>query len=131
MRRLAMLPLLLAAAGAAHGADPLEAGRRVFNRCANCHQVGPNAHSAFGPQLNGIIGRRAGAAGDYAYSPAMKNSRIVWDEKSLAAFLRDPDRVVPGNKMRFWGLNNERQIADLLAYLRSHAAPATAPRAAR
>jgi len=46
----------------------------------------------------------------------------VWDEKRLAAFLRDPDAVVPGNKMRFWGLSNDRQIADLLAYLRASGA---------
>jgi cytochrome c len=84
--------------------------------------VGPGAHSNFGPQLNGILGRRAGSAPDFAYSPAMKKAGFVWNEKSLAAFLRDPDEVVPGNKMRFWGLGSERQIADLLAFLRAHPA---------
>ncbi|MFC0252095.1 c-type cytochrome [Massilia consociata] len=122
---LLSLPLALAAivaalaAAPASAADPLAAGRAVFKRCANCHQVGPNARSNFGPQLNGIIGRRAGAAPDYAYSPAMKQAGFVWNEKNLAAFLRDPDKVVPGNKMRFWAMGNERQIAELLAYLRS------------
>ena len=107
---------------AAHGsqaADPLAAGRSAFKRCANCHQVGPGARSNFGPELNGIVGRRAGAVPDFAYSPAMKRAGFVWTEQKLAAFLRDPDAVVPGNKMRFWGIGNERQIADLLAYLRS------------
>lgn len=118
MRRLVLLLACLAAAPL-HAADPLAAGRAAFQRCANCHQVGPGARSNFGPQLNGIVGRRAGAATDFAYSPAMKKAGFVWDEKRLAAFLRDPDAVVPGNKMRFWGLSNERQIADLLAYLRA------------
>ena len=103
-------------------ADPLAAGRETFRHCAKCHQVGPGARSNFGPQLNGIIGRRAGAAPDFAYSPAMKKAGFVWDEKRLAAFLRDPDAVVPGNKMRFWGLSNDRQIADLMAYLRASGA---------
>ena len=113
------------AAPALQAADPLAAGKAAFQRCANCHQVGPGARSNFGPQLNGILGRRAGSAPDFDYSPAFKKAGFTWNEKNLAAFLRDPDEVVPGNKMRFWGLRNERQIAELLAYLRAHpAAPA-------
>lgn len=119
MRALVLSLALLAAMPHAQAADPLAAGRLAFKRCANCHQVGPTARSNFGPQLNGIVGRRAGAVPDFAYSPAMKRAGFVWTEQNLAAFLRDPDAVVPGNKMRFWGIGNERQIADLLAYLRS------------
>jgi cytochrome c len=125
---LACLTLSLAAPGL-QAAGPLAAGRAAFQRCANCHQVGPGARSNFGPQLNGILGRRAGAAPDFDYSPALRKAGFTWNEKNLAAFLRDPDEVVPGNKMRFWGLRSERQIADLLAYLRAH--PASAPVRAR
>ncbi|MFN3791753.1 c-type cytochrome [Massilia sp.] len=124
---LACLALSLAAP-AAQAADPLAAGRAAFQRCANCHQVGPGARSHFGPQLNGILGRRAGAAPDFDYSPALRKAGFTWNDKNLAAFLRDPDAVVPGNKMRFWGLRSERQIADLLAYLRAHPAPAASAR---
>nr|WP_229473977.1 cytochrome c family protein [Pseudoduganella lurida] len=99
--------------------DPV-AGASTFRTCASCHQVGPSARGVFGPHLNGVIGRRAGSTPDYAYSPAMKKSGIVWNERTLAAFLRDPDEVVPGTKMRFWGIGNERQIANLLAYLRQY-----------
>lgn len=122
-----LLALALAAAAwpqnAAHAADAVanasaEAGRRGFAKCASCHQVGPSARAAFGPQLNGIIGRKAGASSDYKYSEAMKNSGIVWTEDRLAAFLKSPDDVVPGNKMRFFGIRSEQQIAELLAYLR-------------
>ena len=128
--KLRLLPACLAlllAAPALQAADPLAAGKAAFQRCANCHQVGPGARSNFGPQLNGILGRRAGSAPDFDYSPALRKAGFVWNDKNLAAFLRDPDAVVPGNKMRFWGLRSERQIAELLAYLRAHpAAPAGA-----
>ena len=116
LKQVFVVLLLTAAVPSAYSAD-VEAGKRVFQKCASCHKVGPNARSGFGPQLNGIVGRRAGSAPDYAYSKAMKNSGVVWTEENLAAFVRDTDDVVPGNKMRFWGISNEKQIADLLAYL--------------
>jgi cytochrome c len=123
-----LLVLFLAAVQAARASqpsDPLAAGRKAFQRCANCHQVGPGARSNFGPQLNGIVGRRAGSAPDFDYSPAMRKAGFVWDEARLAAFVRDPDAVVPGTKMRFWGFMSERQVRDLVAYLRS--VPAARP----
>jgi cytochrome c len=49
----------------------------------------------------------------------MKASGIVWNERTLAAFLHDPDKLVPGTRMRFWGIGDERQVAALLAYLRT------------
>ena len=97
----------------------VDAGRAEFARCGWCHQAGPSARSGFGPQLTGIVGRRAGAAIDYKYSAAMKNSGVVWNEASLAAFIKAPQKVVPDNKMRFWGISDERRIANLLAYLRT------------
>ena len=110
--------LLLCAPLASLAAD-LERGARLFgSRCASCHTVGPSARAGFGPHLNGLFGRRAGSTPDFRYSPAMAKSHIVWNDKTLAAFLDDPDEVVPGTKMRFWGMGNESQVADLLAYLR-------------
>jgi cytochrome c len=120
MTRAAMLSLVLAIhAPLVFAAGDIEAGKAAFARCASCHQVGPSARGAFGPQLNAIFGRKAAATSDYRYSPAMQNSGIVWSEKTLGAFLRAPGAVVPGTKMRFWGISNEKQIADLLAYLRT------------
>jgi cytochrome c len=98
--------------------DPA-AGKIVFTACANCHQVGPSARGGFGPQLNGIVGRMAGATPDYRYSDAMKNAGFIWTEDRLRAFVKDPDQVVPGNKMRFFGIRSDREINDLLAYLRT------------
>lgn len=121
--------LLIVAASASAGAGSAaptaavagnaEAGRAEFVRCQWCHQAGPSARSGFGPQLTGIVGRRAGAATDYKYSAAMKNSGIVWTEPVLAAFVRAPQQVVPDNKMRFWGISDQQRIANLLAYLRT------------
>ena len=94
-------------------------GKKLFTQCAECHQVGPNARGGFAPELNNLFGRRAGSTPDFAYSPAMKASGIVWNERTLSTFLHDPDKLVPGTKMRFWGIGDERQITALLAYLRT------------
>ncbi|APA71312.1 c-type cytochrome [Janthinobacterium sp. 1_2014MBL_MicDiv] len=96
-----------------------EAGKAAFRKCASCHQVGPSARGGFGPKLTGVIGRKAGATTDYRYSAAMKNSQVVWTEHNLAAFLKAPSDFIPGNNMRFWGIGNAQQVADLLAYLRT------------
>ena len=79
--------------------------RPTAPRCSRpvlpCHQIGVNAHGGFGPQLNGLFGRHAGSTPDYQYSHAMRTSGIVWNDQTLAAFLRDPEKTVPGTKMRF------------------------------
>ncbi|WP_193365685.1 c-type cytochrome [Herbaspirillum sp. YR522] len=103
----------------AGAAGDVAAGRAAFAKCASCHQVGPSARGGFGPQLNGVIGRRAGATADFRYSSAMANANFNWTEERLRAFMKSPDDVVPGNKMRFWGIASERQRDDILAYLRS------------
>jgi cytochrome c len=119
--------LLLAAAPGAAGAADLANGQRLFaSRCASCHSVGPSARAGFGPQLNAVFGRRAGTTPDFRYSPAMAKSNIVWNDRTLAAFIDAPDDLIPGTKMRFWGMSNPKQVGDLLAYLRS--IPPGAPR---
>lgn len=124
MKSIALV--LLACAPVAAGAADLANGQRLFaSRCASCHAVGPSARAGFGPQLNAVIGRRAGSTPDFRYSPAMVKSGIVWNDRTLAAFLDSPGDLVPGTKMRFWGMSDARQVGDLLAYLRSiPAAPA-------
>jgi cytochrome c len=111
--------LLILLQGCAPSGTDAATGERIFKQCASCHQVGVSARGGFGPQLNGLFGRRAGATRDYAYSDAMKASGIVWDERTLPAFLHDPDKRVPGTKMRFWGIGDENEVKALLAYLRT------------
>lgn len=94
-----------------------KAGEAAFRKCASCHQVGRYAQAGYGPQLNGIVGRKAASTPDFKYSEAMKKSGIVWTEQNLAAYLRAPHDMVPGTSMRFWGISDDQQIADLLAYM--------------
>ncbi|WP_432382022.1 c-type cytochrome [Duganella sp. P38] len=117
MKRLLLIALL--AAGQAGAAGDPKNGARLFQRCAACHAVGPYASAGYGPQLNGIVGRRSASTTDYKYSEAMRKSGLVWTEKNLAAFLRAPHDVVPGTSMRFWGIKDEQQVADLLSYMKS------------
>ena len=118
-KNLLMSLALSVLACTSHAAGDVAAGKRVFAKCANCHQVGPSARGNFGPQLNGIVGRTAGTTKDYKYSKAMSSSRVVWTEANLRAFIKSTDNVVPGNKMRFFGISDEKQLTDLLAYLQT------------
>jgi cytochrome c len=82
------------------------------------HQVSPNAQNGIGPILNGIVGRQAGQYPGYSYSSANKASGLIWDEQSLARYLRAPGDFEPGTKMIFTGLKKEQELADILAYLK-------------
>ncbi len=105
------------AAGAARADGDAEAGKNVFKKCHACHNVGEGAKNAVGPELNGIVGRKAGTAEGYNYSDANKNSGITWDVATLDVYLKDPKAKVPGTKMAFPGLSNDKDRADVIAYL--------------
>lgn len=107
---------LLALSGAASAQDAAE-GEKAFRKCAVCHQVGPDAANKVGPHLNGIVGREAAAVEGFRYSPAMRDSGIVWDEEQLADYLAGPRQVVRGTTMAFAGIRNEQELRDLIAYL--------------
>ncbi len=91
------------------------AGKKVFNKCKACHTIGKNK---IGPDLAGLFGRPAASVEGYKYSKAMKASGITWTEENLAQFLKKPKAFVPKTKMGFGGLKKEKQIEDLLAYLK-------------
>jgi nitrite reductase (NO-forming) len=119
------------AAGSAIADGDPAAGRQVFRKCQACHSMEPGKN-ALGPSLAGVIGRKAGSEPGYGYSPAMKQADIVWDAGSLDAYLADPARTVPGNKMPFPGLKTENDRKDIIAFLASSGAgtSAAAPGAA-
>lgn len=97
-------------------ADP-ETGARVFGACAACHSLEPGRHMT-GPSLAGIWGREAGTVTGFdRYSEALRESELVWDARSLDAFLADPQATVPGNRMPFRGIDNAEARADLVAFL--------------
>jgi nitrite reductase (NO-forming) len=104
------------------GGDPA-AGKLVFRKCQVCHSLEPGK-DVLGPSLAGVIGRKSGAEPSYAYSPAMKGANLTWDAKTLDAYLDDPQKFIPGNKMPFPGLKTSQDRADVIAYLAAPAASA-------
>ena len=107
---------ILAWAASAAAQDSV-AGKASFAKCQACHAVGPGAKNKLGPELNGLAGRKAGAAAGYQYSPALKNAGFAWDQSSFSDFLQNPRTKVPGNKMAFVGMKDKAEVASLWAYL--------------
>jgi cytochrome c len=114
------LALLAAAATvqAAHAAGDPAMGEQVFKQCLPCHAIGPGATNKVGPELNGLDGRHSGSAPAYSYSAANKNSGITWDEASFKDYIKDPRAKIPGTKMIFPGVKDEKQADNLWAYLK-------------
>lgn len=99
-------------------AQDVEAGRRVFNQCRACHQVGPAAKNIVGPKLNGLFGRKAGSIEGFSYSEANKKSGVTWDEPTFTEYIKNPRKFIPGTKMVFNGLQKDSDITNLIAYLK-------------
>jgi cytochrome c len=98
-------------------AGDAEAGKAAFKKCVVCHAVEAGKSNKAGPTLFGVAGRKAAAIEDYAYSPAMKKFDHVWDTETLDAYLADPRAAVPGTKMIYPGIKNEKERQDIIAYL--------------
>jgi cytochrome c len=91
-------------------------GRRVAAPCWVCHDLAGTVKKV-GPSLLGLHGRNSGLAPGYRGSPEMISASIVWDDRSLAAFLMNPAGFVPGNRMVSPGIQDTVTLADLLFYL--------------
>lgn len=100
-------------------AQDVDAGKSAFGQCRACHQVGETARNSVGPNLNGLFGRKAGAVEGYNYSEANKTSGKVWDDEYFTTYIKDPKGTMPGNKMTYAGLKDEKKIGDLIAYLKT------------
>jgi cytochrome c len=111
---LFVLALVAASPAAAQDAA---AGKTSFNKCLPCHSIGEGAKNKVGPQLNGLDGRKSGTAPDYSYSEANKNSGITWGEATFKEYITDPKAKIPGTKMVFAGIKNEKERNDLWAFL--------------
>lgn len=111
--------LLLFVAPAA--AQDIDAGKKVFARCAACHSAETTTNK-LGPHLHGAVGRTAGSLEGYNYSKAMTDvgaAGLVWDEATLGEYLTNPKAKVPGTKMVFPGLKKPEEIRDVIAYIES------------
>lgn len=119
--RVMMFATVLTLVGTTIGqaqAQDAAAGEKVFAVCKACHQIGETAKNGVGPELNGLIGRHSGSVAGYNYSGANKNSGLTWDETTFREYIKDPKAKVPGTKMVFAGLKDEKKIDDLIAFLK-------------
>ena len=92
-------------------------GATLYQGCEDCHSIAKND---VGPLHRGVVGRKAGLVPDYDYSPALKNSDIVWTEDNLDKWLTNPQALVPGTKM-FFQVNSAKDRGDLIAFLKERA----------
>jgi cytochrome c len=99
-------------------AQDVSRGKKLYEECIACH-VPERGVNNVGPSLHGVFGRAAGEGADFRYSPAMKRSGISWNADTLNAFITDPQKVVPGNRMPYSGMVDAKNRADLIAYLQS------------
>jgi len=93
--------------------DPVR-GQALYQGCAACHSVDDND---LGPRHRGVVGRHAGSVADYSYSPALRNSGLIWDEATLDRWLTNPSELVQGTKM-FFKIDDAQTRADVIAYLK-------------
>lgn len=118
MKSLGVSLLALTLSAGIAVAQDLAAGEQSFKKCAPCHAVGESAKNKVGPVLNGLDGRKSGTIPGFNYTDANKNSGIVWNAQTFAEYIKDPKAKIPGTKMVFAGIKNEKEIADLWAYLK-------------
>ena len=117
MRRLVWVVAALAITTGMAKAQDLAAGEQSFRKCLPCHSVGEDARHKIGPVLNGLDGRKSGTIEGYSYSEANKKAEISWNEASFRDYIQNPMQKMPGTKMAFAGIRNDKEITDLWAYL--------------
>jgi cytochrome c len=108
------------AAGAADGSA--DAGAALFKKCTACHSADQPVNRV-GPHLVGILDRPAASLPDYPrYSDAMKQEGakgLRWTEATLAAYIAAPRKMIPKTRMTFSGIKSAKDVADIIAYLKS------------
>ena len=106
------------AADAAHGAQ-------IFKgTCGVCHLAQPHPAVSdlamrIGPNLWGVVGRKAGSTPRFRYSAAMMQSGIVWTPDKLRPYIHEPQKTLPNIRMSFLGLKNMKDVDDVVAYLQT------------
>lgn len=101
---------LLASASSEHGAQ-------VAKQCQACHNFQEGQGPKIGPDLYGVVGRPIASVQGFNYSAALKGKHGTWTVDMLNTWLTKPSAFAPGTAMTFAGLSNEKQRADVIAYL--------------
>ncbi|WP_114377136.1 c-type cytochrome [Elioraea thermophila] len=120
---LSVLVAALAVAAAAHAEGDPAAGQRVFNQCRACHTIEEGGRNGVGPNLYGVVGRKAGQREGFRYSANMQElsgAGLTWTEDNLRKYLANPKDLVPKGSMAFAGLRNPQQIEDVIAFLKQN-----------
>ncbi|AXU21589.1 cytochrome c family protein (plasmid) [Novosphingobium sp. THN1] len=120
LKFVAPLAAALVLAAAPAQAQDAAAGKRAFLKCVACHSIAKGAPNKIGPNLFGVVGRKAGTAPGFRYSAAMKakGAAIVWNPATLDNWLARPSAVIPGTSMAFGGVPNAAERAAIIAYLK-------------
>ena len=114
MKSLLFFLMTIPAMGFAQG-NPAQ-GQKRFEECAACHSL-EAGKNILGPSLHGLFGRGAAEVPGFMYSPAMKRSGLRWTPQTLDAYIADPQKAVPTNRMPYAGMAEAQDRADLIAYL--------------
>jgi len=92
-------------------------GEKQARICRACHSLEKGGPNMIGPALFGFFGKEVGTRSGFEYSAVMRNASFTWTPEALNAWLAQPGRFLPGNRMTFAGVSKQGDRDDLIAYL--------------
>ena len=95
----------------------VNAGEKIFKKCAACHSINQGGANKIGPALYNVVGRKIGSVADYKYSNAFVEYGKEWNFEELNGFLTKPSKWIKGTKMAYAGLRKEADRASVIKYL--------------
>lgn len=113
MKDVLVAALVALTATSALAGDAVRGQVLYSQRCEGCHSLDANR---VGPMHRGVFGRKAGGVDSYAYSQALQHAKIQWNEKTLDAWLANPEALLPGQRMGY-SVPDAQDRADLIAFL--------------